>query len=225
MVRHTHYLDVLVLLCTLAPAELVRIATSFRVQGVDEQKKYRRLNVGVPLSYASVAALGFALIYSLQGVSADLVMTSTVKVFSIAVLSGLGIFAIEIVVATLPSFLRGRRVQFRVNLGGSPPDVALLLSILFVGAVEEFLYRGIWLNVGVIALGFPKFVAVFLAAAAYAGGHLFFGVQVVTQKLISGILFGVLAVATGTVLAPICAHLALNVCVIALARSKRIATV
>jgi len=66
----------------------------------------------------------------------------------------------------------------------------------------------------------PDVLAVSAAAAGYAAGHLYFGGLTVVQKLVSGVMFGALFVATGTIVVAIIAHLSLNIVVLGLARAR-----
>jgi len=114
---------------------------------------------------------------------------------------------------TQHAITRNRTFRLAVNIGSASLGPGYLLAISVTATAEELLYRGLWMGTLVERLGVSSAIAVCGAAAAYAVGHLFFGGAIVVQKAVTGIVFGILLVASGSVLVPLLAHLAQNMTV------------
>lgn len=97
----------------------------------------------------------------------------------------------------------------------APTGIGLLLwgtlIILFATAVEEIYFRG-WLQ-PVLAARFGMWIAVLLAAFAFAGLHLMGGARSITSLanlFLGGLLFGLLAARGGGIAGSVGAHFAYN---------------
>lgn len=97
----------------------------------------------------------------------------------------------------------------------APTGIGLLLwgtlIILFATAVEEIYFRG-WLQ-PVLAARFGMWIAVLLAAFAFAGLHLMGGARSITalaNLFLGGLLFGLLAARGGGIAGSVGAHFAYN---------------
>lgn len=134
-----------------------------------------------------------------------------------AVLVGVVLVGAEFAVGAVPGLLDGTGLpRLAVHLGG-PVGGGYAASILSTAVAEELLYRGLWIGVLHERLRLPVGAAVAVAAVAYAAGHLFFGGLAVVQKTLSGTVFGLLLVGSGSLAVPLVAHLAQNATVLALA--------
>ncbi|WP_128477115.1 CPBP family intramembrane glutamic endopeptidase [Halorussus pelagicus] len=87
---------------------------------------------------------------------------------------------------------------------------ALVWPTLVGGAAEELLYRGaLAVAIGTEGLAGIAFVAV--SALAFGANHLSFGKHEVAFKTFDGVVYAVCLLATGSVLAPVVAHVGYNV--------------
>ncbi|SMF78978.1 CPBP family intramembrane glutamic endopeptidase [Streptomyces sp. Amel2xC10] len=217
MWSHTRSLEGLVLAATVAPAELVRLAGSFREAPAKHLGRARTTAaVGVPAAYLVVTGLAVAVVASGHLVPDRLNASFPGTVWLVVALgTGVALVAAEFGLGAVPELLRGTRT-LRLSVQASA-GAGHLVSILLTAVAEELLYRGLWIGTLEQGLGLPTASAVCCAAVGYALGHLFFGGLAVLQKSLSGGVFGVLLVASGSLLAPVLAHLAQSLTVHALA--------
>ncbi|MGV9268187.1 CPBP family intramembrane glutamic endopeptidase [Kitasatospora sp. NPDC003701] len=223
MWSHTRSLDVLLLVTTVAPAELVRVATSFGPGGSGDRARIARsAGLGVPAAYLAVTGLGVALVLSTGGAPAYLDLRAAGPLWLLAAAcAGCALVGLEFVVGAAPRVLRGTRgLRLAVQRGPGGAGPAFLASIVVTAVAEEVLYRGLWIGTLHERLHAPAWLAICCAAVGYALGHLFFGGLTVVQKLLSGGAFGVLLTASGSLAVPLAAHLAQNLTVYALARKQ-----
>ncbi|MFD0275585.1 type II CAAX prenyl endopeptidase Rce1 family protein [Kitasatospora sp. NPDC127111] len=226
MWSHTRSLECLVLAATVAPAELVRVATAFGPGGAGSGPGEGRTGTGrgraawfalfgAPAAYLVVTGLALAVAASggfapdtLTGWRADAVWLPA------AAVTGTALVGAEFLAGAVPRLPRGAnglRLAVHRSSGVATPGYAA--AILATAVAEELLYRGLWIGVLHQRLELPTAVATAVAALAYALGHLFFGGLAVVQKTLSGAVFGVLLVASGSLAVPLVAHLAQNAAV------------
>jgi membrane protease YdiL (CAAX protease family) len=233
MWSHTHSLEWLVIGATIAPAELVRVATSFRPgagvaaagpsAGAERARAARLQILGVPSAYATACLLAVAVAAAGGFTSQYLTDWSVSWPWAPAAAAvGCAVVALELGVGAAPQVLRGvRRIRFGVDAGPGTVGSALLASIVATAVVEEVLYRGVWIGTLNARLHVPAAIAVAASAVAYALGHLFFGSTVVMQKAVTGAVLGTLLVASGSLIVPLVAHITQNVTVFGFASRRR----
>jgi membrane protease YdiL (CAAX protease family) len=220
MWSRTPYLEYLVIAATIAPAELVRVVTSFDTAAAANRVRMARMaRFGVPACYLLVTSIAIAVALMgrfLPGYLTEMQIDWRWLLFATAV--GCLLVALELAVGALPAMIRGaRRIQAGIATGFGAAGLGYLTSIMLTAVAEEVLYRGIWIGVLREVLEVPAAIAIGSAALAYGLGHLFFGFQQVLQKVVAGTIFGVLLVTTGSLLVPILAHIAQNLVVFGLA--------
>ncbi|MFC5641947.1 type II CAAX prenyl endopeptidase Rce1 family protein [Kitasatospora cinereorecta] len=222
MWSHTRSLELLVLVATVAPAELVRVATAFGPAarpGADRGRAARLGLIGAHAAYLAVTALAVAV--AADGGFAPAALTgwrAGAPWLAAAAVVGAVLVGAEFAVGAVPRLLDGTgRPRLSVHRGGGPAGGGYGAAILVTAVAEELLYRGLWIGVLHERLRLPVGVAVAAAAVAYAVGHLFFGGLAVVQKTLSGVVFGLLLVVSGSLAVPLVAHLAQNAAVFALA--------
>lgn len=224
MWSHTRYLECLVLAATIAPAELVRVATAFDVRGRSAVRAARNAAVGVPTAYAAVCSVAVAVAVTggftpgyLSSWSVGSGWPAGLLWAAGAVAAGCAVIALEFGLGAAPYLLRGKR-GLRLGVMVSPGSVsaAFVASVTATGIAEELLYRGLWIGTLHERLGLASAAAVFIATLAYALGHVFFGMSVVGQKAATGVVFGALLVASGSLAVPLIAHVTQNLAVSAL---------
>jgi uncharacterized protein len=88
--------------------------------------------------------------------------------------------------------------------------VTFLGLALTAGLCEEFLYRGFTIAV-FVRLGLSGFLGVLLSSILFGLAHLYQGRGGLIGTMILGLLFGTLRVLTGTLIAPIFCHSAVDV--------------
>ncbi|WP_079423808.1 CPBP family intramembrane glutamic endopeptidase [Streptomyces katrae] len=229
----TRSLELLVLAATVAPAELIRVATAFgpaAKAGADRVRAVRRGLVGVPAAYLVVTAAALAvaadggflpdtLTGGLTGALPGALPGRLPGVLWLpaAALAGAALVGGEFAVGAVPRLAAGAGLpRLAVHRDGGAAGGGYAASVLATAVAEELLYRGLWIGVLHERLHLPAGVAVAVAAVAYAGGHLFFGGRAVAQKTLSGVVFGLLMLVSGSLAVPLVAHLAQNGAVLAL---------
>ncbi|MFJ9643899.1 CPBP family intramembrane glutamic endopeptidase [Streptomyces sp. NPDC101206] len=222
MWSHTRSLELLVLVATVAPAELIRVATAFgpgAKAGADRGRAARLGLLGAPAAYLVVTALAVAVAADGGFVPDALTGWRTGALWlPAAVVVGAVLVGAEFAVGAAPRLLDGSgRPRLAVHRGGGAVGGGYAAAVLATAVAEELLYRGLWIGVLHERLHLPVGVAVAVAAVAYAVGHLFFGGLAVVQKTLSGAVFGLLLVASGSLAVPLVAHLVQNAVVVALA--------
>ncbi|WP_441247890.1 CPBP family glutamic-type intramembrane protease [Kitasatospora sp. McL0602] len=217
MWSHTRYLECLTVAATIAPAELVRVATSFATSVATRGAAAARARLGVPAAYLAVGALALAVAAAGHFTPGYLTAwRADPRWLALAVAAGTALVAVEFAVGAVPKLLRGQRGLRLAVTAVTPLGAAYLGSIAVTAVAEEVLYRGLWIGVLHERLLLPSGVAIAFAAVAYALGHLFFGGPAVAQKAVSGAVFGLALVASGSLLVPLVAHLSQNLAVFAL---------
>ncbi|MFE2143879.1 type II CAAX prenyl endopeptidase Rce1 family protein [Streptomyces sp. NPDC059456] len=226
MWSHTRSLELLVLAATVAPAELIRVATAFgpaAKAGADRGRAARRGLLGAPAAYLLVTAVALAVAAGGGFVPDTLTDWRTgAPWLPAAALVGATLVGAEFAVGAVPRLLDGTgRPRLSVHRGGGTAGGGVgggyAAAVLVTAVAEELLYRGLWIGVLHARLRLPVAVAVAVAAVAYAVGHLFFGGLAVAQKTLSGAVFGLLMVVSGSLAVPLTAHVAQNAAVFALA--------
>ena len=220
----TRYLDALMLATSVAPAELVRVLTSFGIGAANRRRLQRISVIGVPVAYGAICVL-VALCLALAGPRGAALPVAPSRGAWLALALGVGValFYVELLLALIPARMRRQKtMRVRVNLGTERLSRSFVASVLAVAFIEEVLYRGYWLRIIHTDLGWPNSVFVLLSAAAYALGHVFFGMTAVAQKLATGAVLGLLAVMSGGLAAPLVAHLSENVVVLFRAHRSRL---
>ncbi|MEV7545892.1 CPBP family intramembrane glutamic endopeptidase [Streptomyces sp. NPDC089915] len=222
MWSHTRSLELLVLAATVAPAELIRVVTAFgpAAKAVADRGRAARLGLlGAPAAYLVVTAAALAV--AAEGGFVPDTLTGRLPAalwLPAAAVAGAALVGAEFAVGAAPRLLAGTGLpRLAVHRDGAPVGGGYAAAVLVTGAAEELLYRGLWIGVLREGLHLPAGAAVAAAAVAYALGHLFFGGLAVAQKTLSGAVFGLLMVASGSLAVPLTAHLAQNAAVYALA--------
>lgn len=222
MWSRTLYPECLVLAATVAPAELIRVTTSFNESKSNVSRVLRNPSYGISCAYVGV--LGLALIVMISNhFTSDYLTTWRTNFLwlAVAVAVGCAVVSLEILIGAAPKVIRGnRQIHFSVNIGEDKLTAGYLAAICITGAAEEILYRGLWIGTLIEHLNMSSSLAVLSAAVAYALGHLFFGTSVVWQKAMTGAVFGVLLIASGSLLVPLVAHVVQNMTVYKLANNK-----
>ena len=221
MWSHTRSLECLVLAATIAPAELVRVATAFDVRGRNAARAARNTAMGVPAAYAAVCSLAIAVAVTggfTPGYLRHLSSWSVGPLWAVsAIAAGCAVIALEFGLGAAPHLLRGKRgLRFGVMVAASSVDATFVASVAATAIAEELLYRGLWIGTLHERLGLASAAAVLAAAFAYALGHVFFGMNIVAQKTVTGAVFGALLVASGSLAVPLIAHVTQNLAVSAL---------
>ena len=134
----------------------------------------------------------------------------------VGIATGAGVFYGELAASRLIARLSQRSRGLRRALDGMSQDFArsqertalapaLVLSLYIVFA-EELLWRGFLLHFLTSAFSLPVAAAVLVAALAFGANHYYFGLRNVALKTLSGIVWAVLLLWTGSLLAPFFSH-------------------
>lgn len=106
-----------------------------------------------------------------------------------------------------------RRIAIHTNWSNA--DWKLWLETIVYAIIEEIIYRGAFAYIILNLLNLPVWVFVLISSLAYAVNHLRLGVSIVTQKLITGIMFATLYTLLGrNILSTMIAHVVQNVVIL-----------
>lgn len=205
-------LSMLLILATVSPSEMIRVATFLGDQRSEAvaRRNLRLRQLGMPALYGSLAIFSAWLspVHSVWG------MPSAWWIV-LAILLGPLMVLVEIGVMFLWLLARGERPT-GVSLHSAWIDdpLSLAVSTAVVGSAEEVIFRGVWVGVLILVFDWPALAAILLAAVAYGFNHWYFGPHVVVQKCVSGLVYGVMFVVSGyLVLTPLIVHALHNVSV------------
>ena len=103
---------------------------------------------------------------------------------------------------------------------GKPSAVYLLLTAL-IAVGEEFIYRQVWFAILAGTFHLPVIVIVLIASLFYGLNHLYFGLNSVLAKFISGCVYGGLYVTSGySIFVAMITHVLQNFVLIFMTRRK-----
>ena len=96
-------------------------------------------------------------------------------------------------------------------------DGGILGIVLFaaIAVTEKLIFRLVWINILTMIFGFSIIAGVLFSVIIYALNHMYYGINTVVQKLISGTVYFLLFVMSGgMILAPILCHMTQNIIVV-----------
>lgn len=108
-------------------------------------------------------------------------------------------------------------VPSRLSFNSKATDGGILGIIAFAGIAitEEFIFRLTWIGILSHIFGLAVVLSVFISAVVYALNHIYYGINTVLQKLISGTVYSLLFVlSNGMLLAPVICHVTQNIIVV-----------
>lgn len=88
-----------------------------------------------------------------------------------------------------------------------------LISLLLLTAIpllEELIWRGMLIGVVSEKLAFNLYGTIMLSAISYGSIHLYFGLKEASIKTLSGIIFSILFMASGSIIVPFLTHATMN---------------
>lgn len=132
------------------------------------------------------------------------------------------VFGLEYLTAFVWALARTRRMPKGMALqqywaGSMTWGQHALLVVLAAG--EELVFRGFGNTILSQYLGLPVVLTILLTSILYAFNHTFFGPVTILAKFISGLAYGTLYVASGSLIVPIIAHLGFNSALLAAGRA------
>lgn len=211
MTSHTPFLSALVLASSAFPAQLYRVgvAATPDARPVASRVAATLRSAWLPVSFLLVAALAWY-VAPVDGP----VLPAAWWWYPLAVAVGLAAPAWEVAAGFGIALVRRRRPVRVAPHRRWGAGASMVAAAVAVGVAEEVIFRGVGLSLLVRELGVPVAAAVALTAAVYGVNHLYFGGLTVAQKCVTGVVFGVLFVASGYRLAvPLLAHVAQNLLV------------
>jgi membrane protease YdiL (CAAX protease family) len=204
MSNHIRFLDALLVASLCAPLQMLRTAR-YIVPALAPHEA-RLFRYGMPTVIALFAIAG----WTLATVRASLSVTP--GLIALGLVAGPVVLASEVGLVMANERRLVRHIEFL--LPWADKAVWLLVSTFATAIGEEVVFRGVIQPVLRSSLGLPAWFAVGLTAVFYAAGHTFYGRTVVAQKFVSGGAYGVLAIATGSLIPAVIAHVVLNAIVV-----------
>ena len=204
------YLNLLILFATLNPIclmELVKMSYAIR------QKSFSKKTYFITLFILYInLIMGVYLLYPLALKGGYQVKSLWLFV---AIIAGPCIVLLEMSFSYLIVFLKEKKlVKIVINDLKSKERVSGVWIVL-IGILEEIVYRKIWFFI-LLGIGVNVYLVILISAIVYALNHLSLGIMIFYQKLLAGIVFGLLFYVSGYLIAvPIIAH-ALQNCLVVL---------
>jgi membrane protease YdiL (CAAX protease family) len=219
MIYRTPYLELLILAATVFPVGVVSIFLAPTRSYITVRIEERTLTLYCLILATIVATAGWV------DKDAWEVRLAHWHYYALGILCAPICLGIEYVLASFVSWKQtggfGRGVQlnprWQVKMASS-----VKILILCVVACEEVIFRQIWIR-HLLALGGTRLsLAIVLSAGIFGLNHIQFGATAVATKLVSGIIYGCLYIASGySLLVPLLAHGLQNVLVFSLAGRQR----
>jgi len=101
------------------------------------------------------------------------------------------------------------------------PSITYLLLLTLIAGGEELIYRQVWFAILAGTFHLPVIVIILITSLFYGLNHLYFGLNSVLAKFISGCVYGGLYVLSGySILVPIITHVLQNLILIFITREK-----
>ena len=134
------------------------------------------------------------------------------------------VFLVEYLTALLWVIARTRRLPKGLALqqywaGKMTWGQHALLVVIAVG--EELVFRGLGYAILGGSMGLPTWLVVGITSVLYAFNHTFFGPVTATAKFASGVIYGLLYLASGSLLVPVIAHVGYNFALLSVSRIAR----
>ena len=215
MPYRTHSLDLLLALAAIFPSGLsysLSYAFGGKAGGPEDRPRFL---VILSLPFFALVLLSWWYIPKVLDIALPTAMWLGLGVVSIA-----GVFVVEFLGSSLYFMAKNRILPRGLGLhpfwsGGM--TVWQHASMIVIAVGEEFVFRklGFLLLGDSLGLGVPATLAV--TAFFYALNHTFFGPGLICAKFLSGILYGVLFIASGSLIPSIIAHLGYNYALLAVA--------
>lgn len=183
--------------------------------------------LAVPLAAALVVVVGGGLFDEVGLAPARLPSVPSALQVPASLFLGAGAAAVlfygELAASSLVARIGRRRTALQRALEGKTREfteeqqaisLPLLLTIsVFVAFAEELLWRGFLLHVLPEVFGLGTVGAVLVAAVLFGFNHAYFGVLNVVLKALAGVVWALLLLATGSLLAPVASHYAYEILV------------
>ncbi len=220
MSTRTPFLSALVLISSAFPAQALRIglvtaAARAAAGGAATGAAARVRRWAATLAYPGLFALVALLAWYVAPATGVLAVPGRWW-YAVALAAGALAPGIEVAVGYLAAWLRRRRVA-RVALHERWAGVSsvALVAVTVTAVAEEVVFRGVGLHLLRTELGWPAVPAVGLTALVYGLNHLYYGGLTVLQKIVTGVLLGVLYELCGqAVVVPLLAHVTQNLVVL-----------
>lgn len=139
--------------------------------------------------------------------------------YGIGVVVAAGVILGEVAIGVIAGKIKGSKVlRIEISEGFKNRNFLELGVIVFIGLLEEIIYRKVWFMILGEIFALNVFIVLCITSLVYAYNHIHLGKNVFIQKIYSGIIFGVLFILSGSVLIPIVAHITQNIFVVLVGR-------
>lgn len=108
-----------------------------------------------------------------------------------------------------------RPSQISFNSKTTDGGISGIVYFAVIAVTEELIFRLVWINILTMIFGFSIIAGVLFSVIIYALNHMYYGINTVIQKLISGTVYSLLLVMSGgMILAPILCHMTQNIVIV-----------
>lgn len=200
MSTHILCLNILIILFTISPISIVQLIIS-SIGGNRQAMSSKTVNYIIAIIY--IVIVSSILILDIKLFKFDL--PNEYWWYIIAIIMPFVVILIEYVLVKIILKCRGddRKISI-TNLGAD--NILSKLSVILIGVLEEVVYRQIWFAILLKAFGFNIVIVILLSAVVYASNHIAIGKYVFYQKIISGCIYCLLYVLSGSVIIPMITH-------------------
>nr|MDT0656838.1 CPBP family glutamic-type intramembrane protease [Micromonospora sp. DSM 115978] len=227
----THFLSVLVVVCSAVPSQLFRVGAIAAGAGnaaagpgntaagagrpAGGSARGRTAVPGWLVAPTLITALA-ALVWFVAPRSGVVAAPSAWWWCAVAVVVGALAPVVEFGVGALPAVAARRPVAgFRLHERAGGALGSAVPTAVAVAVAEEVIFRGVSLHLLATGLGWPPLAAIGLTALLYGLNHLWYGWPTVAQKTGTGLVYGALYVLAGySVVVPVVAHVTQNLVVL-----------
>lgn len=192
-------LNILIVLFTISPISIVQLiltASSNR-----QPTNNKTINYIIAIIY--ILLVGLISLLNIQLLQFNLPIDNYWYIIAIAM--SLVVILFEYVLVTIILRCQGDTSSIIINNLGAN-TILSKLSIVLIGILEEIIYRQIWFTILLKSFGFNIIIVILLSAIFYAYNHIAIGKYIFYQKIISGCIYSLLYLLSGSIIIPIITH-------------------
>lgn len=198
---HILCLNILVILFTLSPASLV--GTIFNFPGMEKFKNNKN-NFFKAFMYLLIFQVICIFIMNSKLFEIDFPKDN---MFYIIALIFIPIaILIEIIIGCIVVKLKGNKISKISFFKSNKLDKSIIINTVVIAFIEELLFRQIWINILHGYFEINIYIVILVSSLAYAINHISMGFNVIVQKFVTGVLYAILYLLSGSIIIPIITH-------------------
>ena len=207
---HTLCLNILLILFTISPVLLVGIIMNFPIL---DQKKLGEV------FFAKALVCLFIIEILFIGIMNHSVLFINTNInyywYPISIIIIPVIIALEILVSIAIIKIKGKKIK-KISFWGAKNNInnKMIIYSLLIALGEEVIFRKVWFDILGSQFEINICIVLLVTSIVYGFNHLFMGNKIIIQKTISGIIYGMLYILSGSIIIPIITHCLQNLIVL-----------